>query len=192
MSDDLDDFMKEMGDVAPLKNQNKASIKKVNEVTLGTLARKQAATAEKALNNNFLTSEADYIEFVLPHDPLSYKKDGVQEGVFKKLRQGKYSIDARLDLHRHTVEQARQAVFEFVADCMRYDIRTAMIVHGKGEREEPRALLKSYTYKWLKEIQDVLAFHSAQRQHGGVGAVYILFKKSEQEKQANKLAHRPK
>jgi DNA-nicking Smr family endonuclease len=192
MSDDLDDFMKEMGDVAPLKNQNKASVKKVNEVTLGTLARKQAATEEKVLNNNFLTSEADYIEFVQPHDPLSYKKDGVQEGVFKKLRQGKYSIDARLDLHRHTVEQARQAVFEFVADCMRYDIRTAMIVHGKGEREEPRALLKSYTYKWLREIQDVLAFHSAQRQHGGVGAVYILFKKSEQEKQANKLAHRPK
>jgi len=190
--DEFDEFMKEVGDVQPLKQVKKANIKKEQEVTPGLLARKQAAVSELPIDTNFLTSETDFIDFVLPNDPLGYKKDGVQEGVYKKLRQGKYSMDARLDLHHHTVEQARKAVFEFVSDCLRYDIRTGIIVHGKGEREEPRALLKSYTNKWLREIPEVLAFHSALRQNGGVGAVYVLLKKSDNEKNKNRLANRPK
>jgi len=190
--DEFDEFMKEVGDVQPLKQVKKANIKKEQEVTPGLLARKQAAVSELPVDTNFLTSETDFIDFVLPNDPLGYKKDGVQEGVYKKLRQGKYSMDARLDLHHHTVEQARKAVFEFVSDCLRYDIRTGIIVHGKGEREEPRALLKSYTNKWLREIPEVLAFHSALRQNGGVGAVYVLLKKSDNEKNKNRLNNRPK
>lgn len=190
--DEFDEFMKEVGDVQPLKQVKKANIKKEQEVTPGLLARKQAAVSELPIDTNFLTSETDFIDFVLPNDPLGYKKDGVQEGVYKKLRQGKYSMDARLDLHHHTVEQARKAVFEFVSDCLRYDIRTGIIVHGKGEREEPRALLKSYTNKWLREIPEVLAFHSALRQNGGVGAVYVLLKKSDNEKNKNRLNNRPK
>jgi len=190
--DEFDEFMKEVGDVQPLKQVKKANIKKEQEVTPGLLASKQAAVSELPIDTNFLTSETDFIDFVLPNDPLGYKKDGVQEGVYKKLRQGKYSMDARLDLHHHTVEQARKAVFEFVSDCLRYDIRTGIIVHGKGEREEPRALLKSYTNKWLREIPEVLAFHSALRQNGGVGAVYVLLKKSDNEKNKNRLANRPK
>ncbi|GLQ33108.1 DNA endonuclease SmrA [Litoribrevibacter albus] len=190
--DDFDEFLKEVGDVQPLKQQNKADIKKETEVTPGLLARKQAAVSDLPTDTNFLTTEQDYIEFVLPQDPLEYKKDGVQEGVYKKLRQGKYTMDARLDLHHHTVEQARKAVFQFIQDCLKYDIRTGIIVHGKGEREEPRALLKSYTNKWLKEIPEVLAFHSALKQNGGVGAVYVLLKKSESEKQKNRLNNRPR
>ena len=34
---------------------------------------------------------------------LEYKKDGVQDGVFRKLRLGKYPITAKLDLHRRTL-----------------------------------------------------------------------------------------
>jgi DNA-nicking Smr family endonuclease len=190
--DEFSDFLNEVGDVQPLKQTKKADVKKETEVTPGLIARKQAAVSELPTDLNFLTTEADFIDFVLPQDPLGYKKDGVQEGVYKKLRQGKYSMDARLDLHHHTVEQARKAVFEFVRDCLRYDIRTGIIVHGKGEREEPRALLKSYTNKWLREIPEVLAFHSALRQNGGVGAVYVLLKKSEREKDKNRLNNRPK
>jgi DNA-nicking Smr family endonuclease len=190
--DDFDEFLKEVGDVQPLKQPKKADIKKETEVTPGLIARKQAAVSDLPTDTNFLTSEADFIEFVLPQDPLGYKKDGVQEGVYKKLRQGKYTMDARLDLHHHTVEQARKAVFEFISDCLKYDIRTGIIVHGKGEREEPRALLKSYTNKWLREIPEVLAFHSALKQNGGMGAVYVLLKKSDSEKQKNRLNNRPR
>ena len=50
----------------------------------------------------------------------------------------------------------------------------------------PGAKIKSYVNHWLREIPEVLAYHSAQRHHGGVGAVYVLLRKSEQKKQQNR------
>jgi len=35
----------------------------------------------------------------------------------------------------------------------------------------------------------VMAFHSAQRHHGGLGAVYVLFKKSEKARLENWEKH---
>ena len=52
-----------------------------------------------------------------PNDYLAFARPGVQHGVYKNLRQGKYDIQSRLDLHRHTVEQARTALYGFVVDC---------------------------------------------------------------------------
>ncbi|WOD08723.1 DNA endonuclease SmrA [Marinomonas sp. GJ51-6] len=142
--------------------------------------RQKAAMIAKEADKNHLSQ--DYIEKVEPNDVLEYKRSGVQDGVFKRLRQGKYGIEARLDLHNHTVAQAREQVYQFVDDCMRNDIRVAIIVHGKGERTpdpESRAMLKSHINKWLRDLDAVMAFHSAQRYHGGLGAVYVLLKKTE-------------
>lgn len=172
-------------EVAGIKALNKSSLylgKKGPKVDFAE-RRKAAESLEKKDSNHLL---ADYVERVDPNDELAYKKDGVQEGVFKRLRQGKYAIEARLDLHRHTVNQAREQVYQFVKDCMRNDIRIAIIVHGKGDRNiDNPATIKSYINKWLRELNDVMAFHTAQRQHGGYGAVYVLLRKSEKAKLDN-------
>ncbi|WP_186728002.1 Smr/MutS family protein, partial [Vibrio sp. T20] len=76
----------------------------------------------------------DYSPMLKPDDVIAYKKDGVQEGVFKKLRLGKYPIQAKLDLHRKTLKDARNEVLSFLRQCLRMDVRTVIIVHGKGER----------------------------------------------------------
>ena len=123
---------------------------------------------------------------------LEYKRPGVQDGVFKRLRQGKYAIESRLDLHRRTVAQARELVYQFAEDCLRNDIRVAVIVHGKGDRTpdpDNQATIKSYINKWLRDLDMVMAFHSAQRHHGGLGAVYVLFKKSEKARLENWEKH---
>ncbi|MCZ2722481.1 DNA endonuclease SmrA [Marinomonas sp. 15G1-11] len=156
--------------------------------TVDYSVRKEAATHAPVKDTNHLT--ADYVERVAALDILQYKKDGVQDGVFKRLRQGKYGIESRLDLHRRTVEQARQQVYQFVQDCMNNDIRVAIIVHGRGDRTpDSEATLKSYLNKWLRDLDDVLAFHSAQKYHGGGGAVYVLFKKSEKARLENWEKH---
>jgi hypothetical protein len=36
--------------------------------------------------------------------------------------------------------------------------------------------------EWLPQFDAVLAFHSAQKQHGWVGATYVLLRKSEKKK----------
>jgi DNA-nicking Smr family endonuclease len=51
------------------------------------------------------------------------------------------------------------------------------VTHGKGEGREQPARLKSCVNHWLRQFDQVLAFHSAQKTHGGVGATYILVKK---------------
>lgn len=143
-------------------------------------AKRHAAVTEKQGEPNFLDTE--HVELVGPHDPIGWKKAGVQEGVYRKLRLGKYPIEASLDLHRLTVAQARQEVFKFIKECQKRQIRTAVITHGKGDRSETPAKIKSFVNHWLQQLPQVLAFNSTQQQHGGVGAVYVLIQKSESSK----------
>ena len=96
-------------------------------------------------------------------------------------------IDGRLDLHQRTVAQAREDVFGFISEAMEYDLRTLIILHGKGQRNiEQPAKLKSYVAKWLKELPCVMAYHSACKHHGGTGALYVMLKKSEKLKAMNR------
>ena len=128
-----------------------------------------------------------------PMDPWSvveFKRPGVQHGVFRKLKQGRYAQDARLDLHRLTVAQARKELYGFIEEARALSLRTVVVVHGKG-RADPTApvqgsVLKACVDRWLRQLDAVQAFHSAQPPHGGTGAVYVLLAKSEQAKRENR------
>ncbi len=180
--DDL--FQQEMAGVKPIPQTQVILPPKDTAPSAAQLARREAAVADMPLDPNHLSTE--YVEMVDPHDVLEYKANGVQEGVYRKLRLGKYSSEAALDLHRKTLQQARKEVYEFIRDSYRFGLRTVMILHGKGERSNPQALLKSYVNKWLPSMPEVMAFHSAQKKDGGAGALYILLKKNEQNKQQNR------
>lgn len=185
---DLDDdelFQREMQGVEPIKLEKKVSINVSPAPSPGAIARRQAAEAETEKTSNHLAG--DYVEPVDPLDILSFRRPGVQHGVFRNLRLGKYKVEARLDLHRMTVEQARQAVFQFCQDCLEQGIRCALITHGKGRQRQPQpALLKSCVAHWLPQLNSVLAFHSALKPQGGTGATYILLRKGESERQKNR------
>jgi len=182
---DLQLFLSENLDVTPLKVEATVSQRMKQNKSPGLDARRAAAQLEIKQDNNFLADE-EYVALVDPWDQLCFKRDGVQHGVFKNMRTGKYHIDAALDLHQHTVVQARKAVFEFIKEARQLDIRSVLITHGKGEYRKTPALLKSCVNHWLRQIDEVMAFHSAQQMHGGLGAVYILLRKTE-KKQLEKL-----
>ena len=178
---DSEIFKTEMGDVQPFKKVSKVALKNKRENTPGIQARRLAAQAShEGIKAPFSTEN---IEALVPQAILSFQRPGIQNGVFRKLRLGQYQIEARLDLHRLTVEQALQAILVFIKDSIAYDIRCALITHGKGDGRPEPAKLKSCVAAWLPQMEDVLAFHSAQKHHGGVGATYVLLKKSEKKKQ---------
>ena len=179
-------FQEEMLGVTPLKRDARERLlRKVNEGD--GVARRLAAEGEPEGPLNSLVDEG-----VEPLDAwyvLAFKRPGIQHGVYKKLRQGRYEIDARLDLHRLSVKQARVDVHSFIQDAMQYGLRTVLILHGKGQRkteQEKTAVLKGYVQHWLQELEEVQAFHSAQPVHGGTGAVYVLLRKSLQKKRENR------
>lgn len=185
MTDD-DLFAEEMAGVRPLKREPRARLQR-SSVPVDTDARRDAALGlhQKAVNP--LVDEG-----VEPLDAwyvLGFKRPGIQHGVFKKLRMGRYDIEARLDLHRMTVKEAREEVAGFIRDSLALGLRTVLILHGKGERKPDRertAVLKGYVNRWLQDLDAVQAFHSAQPAHGGTGAVYVLLRKSAEKKRENR------
>lgn len=166
-----------LADVRPLKVDTRVTLTKA-AVPAETLLHKRRH-AERAEVQAIDRLSGEFIEPVDPHAVLAYKRTGIQDGVYRSLRLGKYAVDAQLDLHNLTVEQARAAVHGFIEDCVKYNIRVALVAHGKGEGRMPQpALLKSCIAHWLPQLTEVQAFHSAQKQHGGAGATYVLIRKS--------------
>lgn len=188
-SDVFDDnvFRAQMGDVKPINPARRVRLNSSPAHDFNAKARRKSAVEEAAEERNELSGE--YIEQLDPSDFLEFKRPGVQNGVYRNLRLGKYTIDARLDLHHHRVEQARTAVYGFVRDCVQNDIRCALITHGKGESRDRPALLKSCVAHWLPQLDEVLAFYSAQKHHGGSGATYVLLRKSERKRRDNLERH---
>jgi DNA-nicking Smr family endonuclease len=190
MSDEPDDlFLTEMSDVVPLKREprvaRKTGVRTDRDSSLEQ--RRQAAVEGKPVDRNTLTEEG--IEPLDPWMVLEFKRPGVQHGVFRKMKQGRYEAEARLDLHRMTAAAARRELFGFVEQAHELGLRSVLVIHGKGESKAERersSILKGCANHWLRELEVVQAFHSAQPRHGGTGAVYVLLKKSEDKKRENR------
>ena len=167
-TDDESLFLAEMAGVTPLKPDNKVlHQKKPVEVPVH---------ADEELLADDVFSDNEIIEDC--PDILSFSRSGLQYSVLKKLRQGKFPIELELDLHGLTVEHARRELQAFIGECEAIGIRHAIIIHGKGYRSKDKPVIKPMVNRWLREVDNVLAFHSAQPRDGGSGAVYVLFRKS--------------
>lgn len=183
MSDD-DFFKQAMADVSPIKQDKVTASKPKNQPDPGTQYRRESA--EKEAESEDKLSDHDGLAKVGPHDIISFKRGGVQNGVFRNLRLGKYQVEAALDLHRLTVQQARRELHSFIKEARRLELRTVLVTHGKGDKSPEPAKLKSFVNIWLPEFDEVMAFHSAQKSDGGTGSVYVLLRKGEKKKLLNR------
>ena len=180
-------FLAEMDGVAPLAESHlRVRAESPEAPSLAQLARRQAAANTGKDSNTLTLGEVPPVD---PFDEIAFKRDGVQTGVYRKLRLGRYPQEATLDLHRMTVKEAREAVWRFVHDAQRAGLRSVIITHGRGDRSETPGRLKSYVAHWLPTLSAVLAFHSAQRHHGGYGACYVLLRKNAEKRQDNRERH---
>ena len=190
MSEDKDDlFLAEMSGVVPLKREPRVTPPgKVRDGRDSSLdQRRQAAVQGEQRDRNIL--KEDGIEPLDAWFVLEFKRPGVQNGVFRKLKQGRYEAEARLDLHRMTAAIARKEIFGFVEESHQLGLRSVLVIHGKGvskAEKERSSILKGCVDHWLRQLDIVLAFHSAQPRHGGTGAVYVLLRKSEEKKRENR------
>ena len=107
---------------------------------------------------------------------LSWARSGVQKRVMRKLRNGYYAVQAELDLHGMVVNEARDAMNEFLAEVSAHKGSCCVrIIHGKGRKTATDSpVLKPFTAAFLRNHREVLAYSSAQPAAGGTGAVYVL------------------
>lgn len=186
VDDDNDIFRSAMGDVKPLAPDDRVRLKaKSSSPSLSQLEKRKAAQGIKAKDRNPLSVPEDLPD-VGPHDIMGWKHSGIQEGVYRKLRLGRYEVQARLDLHRKTIKEARIELNQFIQNARTAGLRTVQVTHGKGFHSPTPARLKKYVLHWLEEHPYVMAYHSCQPQHGGAGSVYVMVKKSSEAKQRNR------
>jgi len=110
--------------------------------------------------------------------PDTYRANGVQDKLMRKLRRGQLQSQASLDLHGMTRVVALQELQGFLDECQQRGINSIHIVHGKGHQSaDGKAVLKPSVAIWLQQMPEVLAYCPALINDGGEGALYVLLKK---------------
>ena len=105
---------------------------------------------------------------------------GLHPVILEKLRRGRFSIQAHLDLHGLTVREADEAVREFIQDAVVLGYRCVLLVHGRGlnSKDQIPVLKKRLETILLRGPvkKQILAFTSARPVDGGTGASYVLLR----------------
>jgi DNA-nicking Smr family endonuclease len=106
---------------------------------------------------------------------------GVDRRLAQRLHRGDYAVQAHIDLHGHTVEEAKVIVERFVTAAYATGQRCILLIHGRGlNSKDNRPVLKEQVRIWLSHgrlSRLVLAFATAPVTNGGAGAVYVLLRR---------------
>lgn len=106
---------------------------------------------------------------------------GLDKSTAKRLRRGKVKIEARLDLHGMTQNEARPALADFLDRAWYSGKREVLVITGKGTRADGRiGVLREAVPRWLNDGENrnrITAFTHAAAKDGGEGALYIRIKK---------------
>lgn len=106
-----------------------------------------------------------------------FLRPGVAPLTMKRLRRGHWAIQAELDLHGMTSDEARSCLIGFLDECKQLGLRCVRVIHGKGLSSRNREpVLKLKTASWLMQRPEILAFCQARPMDGGSGAVIVLLK----------------
>jgi DNA-nicking Smr family endonuclease len=103
----------------------------------------------------------------------------------QRVARGRAAIDARLDLHGMTQEQAHGALSHFLAQAQAQDAKLVLVVTGKGiggaaSSASERGVLRRQVPLWLSlpEFRRfIVSFQQAHVSHGGEGALYLRLRR---------------
>ena len=108
-------------------------------------------------------------------DEISFRRDGVQDRVMRKLKRGEYRVEDVCDLHGLRVDEAKAALRVFLAEALARRLQCVRVIHGKGKGSGPKGpVIKTAVNMILRKTGPVLAFTSARRIDGGTGAINVL------------------
>ncbi|MBB4658237.1 DNA-nicking Smr family endonuclease [Parvularcula dongshanensis] len=105
----------------------------------------------------------------------------------RRVARGRREIDASLDLHGLTQDQAYVRLLRFVEVGAATGARTLLVVTGKGRgearvpfAEAPRGILRERFLDWVETEplrSRIASVRGAHQRHGGRGAFYVFLKR---------------
>ena len=188
-NDDLSSFFDEMKDVRRIKSDNVAQL---HDPESALEQKRKRASSQDSIRDKLLNPlSMEGVKPVPPDDFIAFQQPGIQDGVFKKLRLGKYPLENKISLKGISLKESCDRVYQTIKQSHERGVRALLIQHGQGLDSKPfPALKKSYVNHWLRELEEVIAFHTAQPLHGGFGATYVLLKKHPDQKMINRENNR--
>jgi DNA-nicking Smr family endonuclease len=188
---DLDDdmsFHRMMSGVKPLDTGAKSRVPVTTDVRPGAQRLKAAevkarasAEAEQALAHlHSIVDDAARFEVSDDGRRIEGRRVDAPADLVRSLRRGMLPIDARLDLHGMTAQQAQEKLVEFLRAMRARNERCVLVIHGKGERSPGAGVLRGEIGAWLsqgKSREHVVAFATARDDDGGEGAVYVALRR---------------
>ena len=136
---------------------------------------KQKHFATQKLKDYYLS---DYIQDTVSSESiLSYSITSLPKKRLQDLKRGSIPWQARLDLHGLKSEDAKEALCRFIQWHSQNNSICVLIVHGKGGQQGLPPVIKNLVHRWLPQLDEILAYHSALPRDGGAGALYTLLKR---------------
>jgi DNA-nicking Smr family endonuclease len=106
---------------------------------------------------------------------------GLDHHVLRSLRRGEFAVQAHVDLHGLTRDEARAELESFLLHSRQGGKRCVLVVHGRGlHSKDQMPVLKDALKRWMQTARfadHVLAFATARPHDGGLGAVYVLLRR---------------
>jgi DNA-nicking Smr family endonuclease len=94
----------------------------------------------------------------------------------RKIARGRLVIEARIDLHGLTQDEAHAMLLDFVARAAQRHVRTVLVITGKGRSPRSEGALRRAVPMWLAQpafARHVSGHAEAAPGHGGAGALYL-------------------
>ncbi|MCU0831751.1 MAG: Smr/MutS family protein [Rhizobiaceae bacterium] len=98
----------------------------------------------------------------------------------KKIAKGRLVIEARIDLHGMTQDEAHGLLLSFIERAAQRHLRTVLVITGKGRSPRSEGALKRAVPLWLAQpafARHVSGHADAAQGHGGAGALYVRLRK---------------
>lgn len=147
------------------------------------MATKRNEELEEALEFMRMASGETPFDITATDEYIEGNVRGLHRNILKRLRKGEYAIQAHIDLHGLTRQEAKEALAPFLHQSQLKGHRCVLVVHGRGMHSKDRIpILKEAVRAWFERGKGaigkrVLAFTSARPVDGGLGAMYVLLRK---------------
>ena len=119
-----------------------------------------------------------------PQTPLKSKSpkspESIDEPIQRRIAKGKLAIEARIDLHGLTQDEAHGLLMSFIGRAAQRQLRTVLVITGKGRSPKSEGALKRAVPLWLSQPAFALyvsGYADAAQSHGGEGALYVRLRK---------------
>jgi DNA-nicking Smr family endonuclease len=141
----------------------------------------EAVDFEKLLEAPKLDQAKQSTAKALPKPKPVTSPESIDQPIQRRIAKGKVAIEARIDLHGMTQDEAHGLLMSFIHRAAQRHLRTVLVITGKGRSPKSEGALKRAVPLWLSQpafAVHVSGYADAAQSHGGEGALYVRLRKS--------------